>query len=242
MPTLAKHTALTFSLEDVRDVLKRHSSEQKERKVTAIEETALTNGKNNRASETDKAQSLSKASPDVTKNAPKKHRRLEAASITDILGFKPNKKSIKQPQKIDNVPRKFSRYYRLLVNLRNRVQAGLEIHSRDTLNRSMKETSGNLSNYSQHMADVGTDNSDRDFGLSLVSNDRDILFEIEQAIDRIFDDSYGVCEITGKPISNERLMAIPFARFSREGQDQFEATGQKKGHRTDVLIESNLEK
>lgn len=233
---LEKHTAIAFSLEDVRSTLKRRGYEQKETEVYAIEQAPLANGRNNRESQTKKAQSSSKSSPDVAKESPLEHRRLEAVSITDILGFNLNEKSTRKPRETDSAPRKFSRYYRLLANLRDHVQAGLEEHSKDTLNYSVEEPSENLSHYSQNIADVGTDNFNRDFALSLVSNEHDALFEIEQAISRIRDGSYGVCQVTGKPISRERLEAVPFTRFSKEGQDRFEATGRKDVSRMNAFV------
>ncbi len=72
------------------------------------------------------------------------------------------------------------------------------------------------------MADAGTDTFDRDFALSLVSNEQEALSEIEAAIKRIRDGTYGICEITAKPISKERLLAVPFTRYSAEAQKQIE--------------------
>ena len=72
------------------------------------------------------------------------------------------------------------------------------------------------------MADAGTDTFDRDFALSLVSSEQEALSEIDAAIKRIHADTYGVCEITGKPISKERLMAVPFTRYSAEAQKDIE--------------------
>jgi RNA polymerase-binding transcription factor DksA len=86
----------------------------------------------------------------------------------------------------------------------------------------VKDDAGDLSSYGQHMADAGTDTFDRDFALSLVSNEQEALSEIEAAIKRIRDGTYGICEITAKPISKERLLAVPFARNSAEAQKQIE--------------------
>ncbi len=72
------------------------------------------------------------------------------------------------------------------------------------------------------MADAGTDTFDRDFALSLVSSEQEALSEIEAAIKRIRDGTYGICEITAKPISKERLLAVPFTRYSAEAQKQIE--------------------
>jgi RNA polymerase-binding transcription factor DksA len=72
------------------------------------------------------------------------------------------------------------------------------------------------------MADAGTDTFDRDFALSLVSSEQEALSEVEAAIKRIKDGSYGTCEITQKPIAKERLLAVPFTRYSAEAQKNIE--------------------
>ncbi|MCB1122767.1 MAG: TraR/DksA C4-type zinc finger protein, partial [Verrucomicrobiae bacterium] len=143
-----------------------------------------------------------------------------AASLADILGFAPGGPSIKADEQ--KVPKKFKVYYDLLVSLRDHVYEELDLHTRETLKKSNKEDSGDIASYSQHMADEGTDNFDRDFALSLVSSEQEALAEIEDAIKRIYNGTYGICEITGEPIATERLMAVPFTKHSLEGQKQLE--------------------
>ena len=74
----------------------------------------------------------------------------------------------------------------------------------------------NLSTLPIHMADMGTDNYEQEFTLGLVEKDRVLLREINQALAKIQDGSYGICEGTGKPIGKARLEAKPWARFSIE--------------------------
>lgn len=73
-----------------------------------------------------------------------------------------------------------------------------------------------------HMGDAGSDAYDRDFALSLLSKEQDALNEIQDALKRIDQRSYGYCEMTGKRIHEERLEALPFTRFTREAQEQIE--------------------
>ncbi len=158
----------------------------------------------------------------ISVEKPAKPNHIKAASLSDILGFNP-----KRPQQIDpelerDVPEKFRRYYRLLIDLRKHLTAGIELHSEETLKRSSKDDSGDLSSYGQHMADAGTDTFDRDFALSLVSSEQEALTEIDAAIKRIHDGTYGICEITQKPIAKERLLAVPFTRYSAEAQKELE--------------------
>jgi DnaK suppressor protein len=79
--------------------------------------------------------------------------------------------------------------------------------------------------FSTHMADAGTDTFDRDFALGMLSSEQDALYEIDEAINRIRDGTYGICEVTGKPIEARRLEAIPWTRFSAAAEKQLEREG-----------------
>ena len=154
-------------------------------------------------------------------NKPKR-QHVKAASLADILGFNPKKGKPAEPPSDKNVPEKFRRYYRLLLDLRTHLTEGIERHSEETLKRSAKDDAGDLSAYGQHMADAGTDTFDRDFALSMVASEQEALSEIDAAMKRINDGSYGICEITQKPIAKERLLAVPFTRHSAEAQKDLE--------------------
>jgi RNA polymerase-binding protein DksA len=80
----------------------------------------------------------------------------------------------------------------------------------------------NLSNLPMHMADMGTDNYEQEFTLGLVEKDRQMLREINRALAKLIDGTYGICEGTGKPISKVRLEAQPWARYSIEFARQME--------------------
>ena len=153
---------------------------------------------------------------------PPKPNHIKAASLAEILGFNPKRTRAAEAIEARNVPEKFKRFHKLLLDLRKHLTEGIERHSEETLKRSVKDDAGDLSAYGQHMADAGTDTFDRDFALSLVSNEQEALSEIDAAIKRIHDGTYGICEITAKPISKERLLAVPFTRHSAEAQKQIE--------------------
>lgn len=76
--------------------------------------------------------------------------------------------------------------------------------------------------FGMHQADAGSDSYDRDFALSLLSQEQDALYEIDEALKRIDLGTYGVCEMSGKAINQERLEAIPFTRYTVECQAQIE--------------------
>ncbi len=153
---------------------------------------------------------------------PAKPHHIKAASLSEILGFNPKRAKAPIPDEGKEVPEKYKRYYKLLLDLRNHLTAGITLHSEETLKRSSKDDSGDLSSYGQHMADAGTDTFDRDFALSLVSSEQEALSEIDAAIKRIHAGTYGICELTQKPISKDRLLAVPFTRHSAEAQKGLE--------------------
>jgi RNA polymerase-binding transcription factor DksA len=131
------------------------------------------------------------------------------ASTKDVLGFtKPG---------ADRVPAKWREHYNALIELRNRLS-----NRRGELVRDAAEEQPS---FSLHMADAGTDTFDRDFALSMASSEQNALYEVEQAINRIRDGTYGKCELTGKPIEPDRLKAVPWAKFSAEAEKQLEKEG-----------------
>jgi len=84
--------------------------------------------------------------------------------------------------------------------------------------RSSDETKG----YSQHQADEGTDDFDRTISLELSNKESNILRQVERALEKIDEGTYGVCDISGDPIPIKRLEAIPYATMTVESQDKFE--------------------
>jgi RNA polymerase-binding protein DksA len=93
-----------------------------------------------------------------------------------------------------------------------------------SMEREALRTSGgsNLSTLPIHMADMGTDNYEQEFTLALVETDRKLLREINNALAKIQNGTFGICEGTGKPISKARLEAQPWARYSIEYAKQKE--------------------
>jgi len=131
--------------------------------------------------------------------------------------------AILKPEKAKPLTKKDLEFHRdLLLKLRDRVIDEISFLANDNLNRSAKESSGDLSSYSFHMADQGTDNFDREFAASLLNNEHDVLYEIEEALRRIDQGEYGVCEMSGKPIERERLKVLPFARYCVAVQSEME--------------------
>ena len=198
-----KSTPIVFSLDDIEELMAaKKTSDPVEAKPAAKKVTA-------------KKVPVKKV---VIDDKPVEKRVLGAASLADILGFNPKEKKSSTELVEKEVPKKWKKYYKLLIDLRMHVSDEISLHTADTLKHNARDDSGNTSS----PADSGTDSFDRDFALSLVSNEQDALIEIEEAILRIKDGSYGVCEITDKAIPAARLSAVPFTRYSVEGQAEHE--------------------
>jgi RNA polymerase-binding transcription factor DksA len=119
-----------------------------------------------------------------------------------------------------------------LLHLRDAMVDSMAGVAQDTL-RSRAEGS-EASAFGMHQADAGSDAYDRDFALSLLSQEQDALYEIDQALKRIELGTYGVCEMSGKAIPHARLEAIPFARFTVECQSQLEKQSKQSRVRQSV--------
>jgi RNA polymerase-binding transcription factor DksA len=120
-----------------------------------------------------------------------------------------------------------AKFRKLLLDLRDHLIDGVSFLATDNLKRSHRDASGELSGYSLHMADAGTDTFDREFALSLVSNEQEALYEIEEALKRLDQNTYGICGNCEKPILKARLEAVPFARLCVSCQSEIEKNGRR---------------
>ena len=111
----------------------------------------------------------------------------------------------------------------LLLKRKEEILEGIEHVSADTLKKSQKEASGDISSYTYHMADVATDNYDREFSLSLGGTEREMLYQVKEALRKIDDATYGVCEDCFKLITKIRLKAVPHAKLCVKCQEKREA-------------------
>jgi len=151
---------------------------------------------------------------------------LRSATSASILGNSHTTR-VGKPAGPVKIKPEWAKYYQHLLDLRAQLlkqMSGLA-----------KESAQEMAGYSLHMADSGTDNFDRDFALSLLSADQDAIYEIEEALKRIEKDTYGVCELTGKPIPKARLEAIPWTRFIVQAQAQLEREGALRQRRLGAL-------
>ena len=168
-----------------------------------------------------KAKPARKASAKRSKKAPRASRPKISKSVSKKSNRSPSPLKLIQTnhraRKLDSFTRGQKEK---LQQLRDAMVDSMAGVAQDTL-RSRAE--GNeASAFGMHQADAGSDAYDRDFALSLLSQEQDALYEIDQALKRIELGTYGICEMSGKPIPRARLEAIPFARFTVECQSQLE--------------------
>lgn len=113
-------------------------------------------------------------------------------------------------------------FKKLLLKQKEQIIDGIKHISEDTLKKSQKDAAGDISGYTYHMADVATDTYDREFSLSLASSDREALYELDDALKRIEEGTFGVCESCKSLIAKTRLKAVPGARLCIKCQEKKE--------------------
>lgn len=166
-----------------------------------------------------------KAASKTLSKSPAKSASKPAAK--KILTKKNPAKPVSVVNPISVVPAKPVKLTPFLVKQRERL-----LHLKDMLLDSMTGVArdslrsgangGDASAFGMHQADAGSDAYDRDFALSLLSQEQDSLYEIDQALKRLEVGNYGVCEISNKPILVARLEALPFTRYTVECQAELE--------------------
>ena len=113
-------------------------------------------------------------------------------------------------------------FKKIVLKKKEELLNDLKHISDDTLRKSQKEASGDISGYTYHMADVATDNYDREFSLGLASNERKSLYELDDALKRIEEGIFGICDDCKSSITKIRLKAVPSARLCIKCQQKRE--------------------
>jgi len=113
-------------------------------------------------------------------------------------------------------------FKKLILKRKDELLDGLKHSLEDTLKKSPREASGDISGYALHMADLATDTYDREFSLDLASNERKLLYEIDEALKRIEEGNFGICEGCKSLIDKSRLKAIPYTRLCLRCQEAVE--------------------
>jgi len=132
------------------------------------------------------------------------------------------KKSARKTAKVLKI-KQFSKkdmdlFKKLLFQLRGKIAGDLQQIEGDSLSGNQPSNTGELSD----VADMATDNYDRELNIGLASNEQQLLNDIDVALKRIEEGTYGVCEIYGTPIPRKRLLAMPYTRLSKKAQEEEE--------------------
>lgn len=103
-------------------------------------------------------------------------------------------------------------FEKLLLQEREKILKELG-HSANIIARPQTEMSGDLSSYSSHMADQGSDTQQREIASQLLSSEQKVLYEIDRALKKIAKKTFGLCERCNKKIERKRLALIPYTRY-----------------------------
>jgi RNA polymerase-binding protein DksA len=102
-------------------------------------------------------------------------------------------------------------FKKVVIKKKEEILDEIKHISEDTLKKTQKDASGDISGYTYHMADVATDNYDREFSLVLASNERELFFALDEALKKIEEGTFGICEDCKCLIAKNRLKALPYA-------------------------------
>ena len=114
------------------------------------------------------------------------------------------------------------KFKKMLLQKREELISNVNHITGDTRRQSQREASGDLSGYSLHMADMASDNYEREFSLNLASGERETLLQIDEALKRIEDKVFGKCLSCNRKISKRRLTAVPHAKLCLKCQQKEE--------------------
>lgn len=120
-----------------------------------------------------------------------------------------------------------AQYKTTLLELRQKLAENVNFMEDEALGQSGQDASGDLSNVPIHMADVGTDNYDRDLTIGLIQNGEEELRVIDEALERIGNKTFGSCEVCGKKVTKVRLDALPYVKNCIECQRKEEKEAGK---------------
>jgi DnaK suppressor protein len=109
---------------------------------------------------------------------------------------------------------------KILLGMRENIIDKVKRIEKENLGRLQKDASGDLSGYAIHLADVASDNYERELSLGLAANERELLRKIDNALHRLKDRNFGCCDSCGKDISIKRLTAVPYADMCIKCQEQ----------------------
>jgi RNA polymerase-binding protein DksA len=135
---------------------------------------------------------------------------------------KPAAKAAVKPG-IKSLPKKQLDHFKAkLLAEKNRVLEEMNDLQQNNLKTSISDAAGENSRYSYHLGDVASLSYGREFSMGLAERQQKYLEEIDEALQRIVEGTYGICKVTGEPIAVERLEEVPIAKYSVKGKEMLE--------------------
>ena len=101
-------------------------------------------------------------------------------------------------------------FRQLLITERVKLAEEIRAIAQET-SKSPRDASGDLSGYTLHMADMAADTYERELSMNIVSSEQELLYQVDDALRRLDDGSFGLCQQCSQPITMSRLKAVPYA-------------------------------
>jgi DnaK suppressor protein len=152
--------------------------------------------------------------------APARHAVKPVRSLTPPRGTPKQQPARKGDERLTEEDLKY--FEQRLLTERRRIMIEMGHIEQTVLKVNPRDAAGELGGYSFHMADAGTDSMEREKAFDIASKEGRLLLEIDEALRRLYNGTYGICEISGNPISRTRLDALPWARLSIDEQEKLE--------------------
>ena len=151
----------------------------------------------------------------VKKKAAKKTavKKVAKKKIAKKTAKKRTRKKVSRTRKSKLTAKELASFRELLLEKLKEIVGDVQHIESGALKTSRQDSAGDLSSMPIHMADIGSDNYEQEFSLGLMDTERKIVREIHEALKRIQEGTYGICEGTGEPIPKMRLKGIPWARY-----------------------------
>lgn len=211
----------------------------KKTKKTTKKKTSAKTKKVVKKTKTDKAASKKTKTKKTTKTSARKVITKKSGKKTSM---RMRRKSSRALSKKHLTAAEIAHFKQMLLKKWTEIIGDVSLIENEALKKSRIDAAGDLSSMPIHMADIGTDNFEQEFALGLMDSERKLLVEIRDALIRITERIYGICEGTGKPISKARLNANPWARYCIDYANMVEKGLIKEGqHIYDEDEESELE-
>jgi len=164
----------------------------------------------------------------LAKPAPKIATPVKAAKPVPAPAPAPKPAPVKAAPPVEKVTKKDHKHFEdRLLEERARLLKELGYLEANVLKQNQRDSAGDLSGYSFHMADLGTDAMEREKAFLFASAEGRAIYDVDGALRRLYNGEYGTCESCGQPIARERLEVVPHARLCIRCKEREEKAGRR---------------